>query len=113
MPMLINRFVRPVGFGLLGCLLFAATARAEKTAPTPIAQIKHDQPVDFQKEVLPILKKHCLACHNATVAESGLVLENPTRILKGGDSGAAVVPKKSGESLLLKRATGEVDPQMP
>ncbi|MGH7137315.1 MAG: c-type cytochrome domain-containing protein, partial [Pirellulales bacterium] len=54
-----------------------------------------------------------MACHNATKAESGLVLETPQSIIKGGDSGPAVVPMKSAESLLLGRATGSVDSLMP
>ncbi|HVX10225.1 MAG TPA: c-type cytochrome domain-containing protein [Pirellulales bacterium] len=79
----------------------------------PIAEVKRDTPVDFQKEVLPLLKKNCVACHNATKAESGLVLETPQSIIKGGDGGPAVVPMKGAESLLLGRATGSVDSLMP
>ena len=57
----------------------------------PIADVKHDGNVDFEKEVLPILRKKCLACHNTTEAESDLVLETPQTILKGGSDGPAVV----------------------
>src|SRR6185437_832488 len=78
-----------------------------------IAELKRDTPVDFEREVLPLLKRSCLACHNATTAESQLVLETPQSILKGGDSGAAVVAKNAAESLLLGRATGKVDSLMP
>ena len=87
------------------------TAAADKVIP--IADVKRETPVDFQKDVLPLLKKNCVACHNATKAESGLVLETPQSIIKGGDSGPAVVPMKSAESLLLGRATGQVDSLMP
>ena len=86
---------------------------ADKSVPIPVADIKRDTPVSFEKEVLPILAKHCLACHNATKAESNLVLETPQRILKGGDSGVAVVAKQSKDSLLLKLASRADEPAMP
>ncbi len=54
--------------------------------PIPITDVHRDKPVDFEQEILPILSKKCLACHNATTHESGLSLETPQTILKGGDS---------------------------
>ena len=92
----------------------AAQTRGEDAAKTiPIAEIKRDAPVDFGKDVQPLLKKHCLACHNSTTHEGGLNLENPQAMLKGGDTGPAVVAGKGGESLLLDRATGKAEPLMP
>lgn len=81
--------------------------------PIAIAEVKHDGPVDFQKEILPILQKKCLACHNATDAESDLVLENPQSILKGGAEGPSVVAGKAADSLLLKLASRQQEPVMP
>ncbi len=78
-----------------------------------IADIKHEGEVDFEKEVLPLLRKKCLACHNTTEAESDLVLETPQAILKGGNEGAAVVAGKSAESLLLTLASHAKEPIMP
>ncbi len=87
-------------------------AEAEEK-PIAIAPIKRDTKVDFEKEILPILNKNCTACHNATEAEAELVLETPEAIRKGGDSGPAVVPGKSAESLLLKVAAHLEEPFMP
>lgn len=81
--------------------------------PIPIAKINRKTPVDFEKEILPILKNNCLACHNKTTAKAELILETPADILKGGESGKAVVPKRSGESLLLKVAAHQMKPMMP
>ncbi len=78
-----------------------------------IAQIKHEGDVDFQKEVLPILQKNCLACHNAKDAESDLVLETPASILKGGSEGPSVTPGDPKKSLLLTVSTHENEPIMP
>ncbi|HEY2148418.1 MAG TPA: c-type cytochrome domain-containing protein, partial [Pirellulales bacterium] len=50
---------------------------------------------------------------NGAKSENHLILETPQSILKGGDSGPAVVAKKSGESLLLKAAAHLDDPTMP
>src|SRR5690242_11971267 len=55
-----------------------------------IAEIRRESAVDFQTEVLPILKRNCLACHNAAKAEGELVLETPQTIAKGGADGKVV-----------------------
>jgi WD40 repeat protein len=93
----------------------SAGLKAADDAPAllPVAEIKHPKPVDFQREILPIFKKNCLACHNATDAEGKLVLETPQTIAKGGDTGLAVVPKHPEKSLLLERARGGGDGIMP
>lgn len=84
-----------------------------KSAAMSIAEIKRTAPVDFEREVLPILKNNCLACHNQTKAKADLILETPQTILQGGESGPSVVPGKSAESLLLKLASHQEKPRMP
>lgn len=69
--------------------------------------------VDFDKQVLPILKANCLACHNRTSSKGDLLLETPADILKGGESGPAAVAGKAMESLLFKLSTHESKPRMP
>ncbi|HEY2148156.1 MAG TPA: c-type cytochrome domain-containing protein, partial [Pirellulales bacterium] len=86
---------------------------ASSSAPIAISDLKRDKPVDFESEVLPVLRRNCIACHNGAKSENHLILETPQSILKGGDSGPAVTPKKSGESLLLKAAAHLDDPTMP
>lgn len=60
-------------------------------------------------EVDTILSKHCLDCHEAKEPEAKLVLESFDTLMKGGDSGASVVPGKSAESLLVKLVEGSVE----
>src|SRR4051812_21202494 len=60
--------------------------------PIAIAEIKHEGPIDFEAEVLPILKKNCIACHNHASKKGDLILETPQTILAGGSSGSAVEP---------------------
>jgi len=100
---------------LLPALLvsLAVPAAAEDDKPIPIAAVKHDGPVDFEREVLPILKKNCLACHNSTKAESDLVLETPETIRKGGAEGPGVVAKNSADSLVLMLAARQRESYMP
>jgi len=97
---------------LLACAVLVGQARAIDL-PIAIAELKHDGPVDFAKEIQPLLKQHCVACHNSSVHEGGLNLESPQTMIKGGDSGPAVVASKAAESLLLDRATGKAEPLMP
>ena len=94
-------------------LLFLATAATAAAAALPVADVKRDTPVDFGRELYPILKRNCLACHNTTKAKAGLNLESPAAILQGGDSGPAAVAGRSAESLLLKTAAHLEDPVMP
>jgi WD40 repeat protein len=82
-------------------------------APIAIAEVKRDGDVDFEKEILPIFRRNCLACHSATEAQSDLVLESPQTILKGGSEGPAVVAGKSAESRLLMLASRQKEPHMP
>jgi WD40 repeat protein len=100
-------------FAVATLLVFDAVAAAQEVKPIAIAEIKRDSPVDFQKEVLPILNKHCVACHNAATNEGSLILESPAAILKGGDSGPSVIAKKSVDSYLLQVASRQSEPYMP
>ena len=105
---------------MLVCLpgVLPALAEEEKPKDNPapalaVAELKRTDTVDFEKEILPILKNNCLACHNQTKAKGDLILETPQTILKGGETGPAVVAGKSGESLLLAVATHAKKPHMP
>lgn len=57
----------------------------------------------FEKQVAPILKRHCYQCHSheAGKAKGGLMLDSRHGWKKGGSEGAAIVPGKPGESLLM------------
>jgi len=82
-----------------------------KAAGLPVAELRRETPVDFEKEILPIFRGSCLACHNTTKAKGGLNLETPQMIAKGGDTGPASVAGKSAESLLFK-AAAHLDPEL-
>ena len=56
----------------------------------------------FETHVRPILKANCFHCHGeGTKLESGLDLRLRRLIVKGGETGPAIVPGKPAESMLL------------
>ncbi|MFI5461179.1 MAG: PSD1 and planctomycete cytochrome C domain-containing protein [Isosphaerales bacterium] len=63
-------------------------------------------PVDYGREVKPILTARCTSCHGAIRQKAGLRLDTAALIRRGGEGGPAVEPGKSGESLLIDRVTG-------
>ncbi len=69
--------------------------------------------VDYTKDIAPLWKRSCVACHNSKKAEGGLNLESAALLLKGSDSGQSVISGKSAESELLKRIVATDDSAMP
>jgi len=53
-----------------------------------------------------LFQKHCLDCHNAKDAEGQLILESHDLLMKGGESGAVILPGRSGESILVRSVEG-------
>ena len=65
--------------------------------------------MDFVRDVKPLLAAHCTRCHGPAKQENGLRLDAGVTLLKGGDSGVAVVAGKPEESLLILAVTGKSD----
>lgn len=64
----------------------------------------------FEEDVVPILETRCFKCHGAEKQEGGLDLRRKFKIAQGGDGGAALVPGKPDESLLIEKV---VSKEMP
>jgi hypothetical protein len=60
-----------------------------------------------------ILETKCLECHGGKTHRAELDLSTRESLLKGGESGPAIVAGKSGESLLYKKVTHADEPGMP
>ncbi len=77
---------------------------------TPLAGLSHaaepprEQADFFEKKVRPVLIEQCHSCHSQAAGKKkgGLMLDSLAGLLKGGDSGPALVPGKPEQSLLLK-----------
>lgn len=93
-------------------LLLSLTVLAQG-APLPVAKLDRKTPVSFHEEIVPILKANCTACHNKTTTKADLNIETPALMLKGGESGPAIVPGKASESLLFQSAIHDGDSTMP
>ena len=61
-----------------------------------------DRADDFERHVRPMLVAHCLKCHGDAKPKGGLSLTSRAALLKGGDSGPAVVPGDPERSLLVR-----------
>ncbi len=56
----------------------------------------------FENEVRPLLIEHCISCHGPQKSEAGLRLDQGATMLKGGDTGPAIIPGKPESSLLIQ-----------
>ena len=70
----------------------------------------------FEKEIRPLLVKHCYECHSAGAKEIGgkLLLDHRAGVLKGGETGPAIEPGKPDASRLIAAIRyDDVELQMP
>lgn len=77
-----------------------------------VSRAEGDEPPDFtpqqltffETKIRPVLVEHCYECHaaGAKIVQGGLRVDHRAGLLRGGDSGPAVVPQQAEQSLLLK-----------
>lgn len=110
-----RRGLNCLGGLFLGMLMFVPSAQALADEEKPIEPVAVDlgREVDYAQDVVPILRKNCIACHNATTKEGSLNLETPADMIKGGDSGEAVIEGDPDSSYLYLVASRESEPVMP
>ena len=65
-----------------------------------------DSVVDYVKHVKPVLVARCAGCHGVKQQQLGLRIDSGRGLLAGGDSGPAVLPGQSAQSLLIHAITG-------
>jgi hypothetical protein len=70
------------------------------------------EPVDYLRDIKPVLAKHCYECHGPHKQRSGLRLDTAVSAQRGGNSGPGIVPGKSSESKLIKAVTGAQDTKL-
>jgi mono/diheme cytochrome c family protein len=64
-------------------------------------------------KVQPLFDVHCVKCHGPIEQKSGLELDTPEAVMKGGDEGAVVVPGSPEKSRLYHYLAPHSDPHMP
>ena len=87
----------------------AATLTAEQLAAT---STQEDPTQFFTQKIRPVLAQNCYSCHT-TEADGGLRLDSRAAVLKGGDSGPAMVPGHPESSLLISSISHTGDLKMP
>ena len=94
-------FVLRFAHGLAGIVLrsVAGPAWPRPTMRRPAASGRRSFPPAavefFEARVRPILVDQCMKCHGPKKQSSGLRLDSREAVLKGGESGPAVVPAKA------------------
>ena len=94
--------------GVAGAAWLGVAVSAQP-APPPAGTVR----ADFARDVVPILERHCLRCHNSAKVEGGLLLESHEDLLRGGDSGAPLQPGRPDDSPLILQVEGRAKPKMP
>ncbi|NOS70023.1 MAG: DUF1549 domain-containing protein [Verrucomicrobia bacterium] len=81
-------------------------AESKKADPKPAVS------VSYYRDVRPILQANCQGCHQPAKSKGGYVMTDFKKLLVGGEAeGAAIVPRNSDQSSILKMITpqdGEV-----
>ncbi|MBL4885438.1 MAG: PSD1 domain-containing protein [Planctomycetaceae bacterium] len=88
---------------LTACFCLSGTLRAEKTIPEKNTL----GIIFFEKKVRPLLEKHCLECHGSKKQFAELRLDSLHHMLKGGESGPAIVVNQPENSLLIEAVRRE------
>lgn len=102
-------------------LLFLAGLAMQLTAPAAITAEQAQRlpapashPIDFTKEIQPILETSCTKCHGHGKDKGEFRIDTRETFLKGGETGPAVVIGKSADSLLIELVMGfDPDSVMP
>jgi hypothetical protein len=94
-------FLVVIAYGMASMITSASAQRVSAARATPQRRI------DFKRQIEPIFARSCYQCHGAKKAMGQLRLDGKESALKGGLSGAAIIPGDSKQSLLVKRILGE------
>jgi hypothetical protein len=69
-------------------------------------------PIDFSRQIRPVLAKQCFSCHGSGTQESGVALHEFERSTAKSDSGVRpIVPNDANASEIIKRITSD-DPAL-
>jgi hypothetical protein len=69
--------------------------------------------VDYSRDIKPLLKERCIACHGALKQKARLRLDTAEAMRRGGKSGPAIIPGQPEKSLLLERICAAEGERMP
>lgn len=96
--------------------LVTLSALAVAVAPLQADDFTPQQLEFFENKIRPVLAEQCYSCHSTTSKKlkGSLFVDSREGLLKGGDTGPAIVPGKPDDSLLIKSIRYDhQDLQMP
>jgi hypothetical protein len=93
----------------LGCFLLLGTAYGAENPHPPSPEAA----AFFETKIRPVLIENCFQCHSDKKQRGGLRLDSRAAILRGGDTGPAIVPAQPEKSLLIQAISQEGDLKMP
>src|SRR5262249_48316316 len=100
--MSVRRLLLPIAAVLVAPL--PAVADDAPTLPPALSRT-----IDYVADVQPLLTRSCYSCHGPDKQRGGLRLDLKAAALKGGDTGADILPGKGADSLLVRYVAG-LDP---
>ena len=78
------------------------------------AAIAAEKPIDFDRQIAPLLAMRCLECHSGSAPKGKLDLSDRDRSRRGGETGPALVPRRPDTSLLWIRVNqNDMPPKHP
>jgi cytochrome c553 len=96
------------------CVLFAGGLIVTLALPAGAAEPSTEQVEFFEKRVRPVLVEHCHKCHGPKDTKGGLRLDSRAAMMRGGDTGPAIIPGEPSDSLLIDAVRYDPDGyQMP
>ena len=101
------------GFLRLAALAFPMVSFIGSSAEPKLTS---EQTQFFESKIRPLFAENCYKCHSKTSekVKGGLLLDSKEGVLKGGDTGPAIIPGNPGKSLLLQAVRyKDKDLQMP
>jgi WD40 repeat protein len=90
-------------------LMFAVSCNS---VPINAVLIADEAPVSFHRQVMPLLRIHCVGCHKPGKQGGGLDLTTHRGLLNGGETGSSIRPGEADASPLVKVVCGK-PPEMP
>lgn len=95
-------------------LLLVCTLSVCRSGWTEDVSFSTEQIEFFEKHIRPLFAKNCYECHGTETQEASLRVDSRPAVLKGGESGPAVVPGKVEQGELLQALAYDPDGyQMP
>src|SRR5579862_9382596 len=101
-----------LSLSVIAVLLLGTASQAQQQAAPPLSA---EQVEFFEKKIRPIFVERCYKCHSAQAekVKGGLLLDSREGVLKGGDSGPAIVPGDPEKSILIRAIRQTDELRMP